>query len=501
VKIEKALTYWFALGCLSFIGCTAPAAPRRVILVVADGMGPAQAALGLSYAGEVEERRLNLEGLMARGRTGYTLLSTDDSVVVDSAASASQMATGVTVLSESLSVEPRGERMETILEWAEEQGLATGLVTNTRLSHATPAAFAVHHVSRYVSEEDIANELVSGSEVEVMLGGGARAFVPQGTRVADALPGISPELDGLSNRTDDRNLVEEARENGYAIASDRSSLKRAVRGSGAVLGLFSSSHFPYVVDRRNEGWDGVPGLDEMTEAALEVLEKSEEGFFLMVEGGRIDHAGHHNDAGTMLQEILDLDEAVGVAMRFQSRHPETLLIVTADHATGGFSLTYSLPPEPLERSLASGDAYQQRWYYPGTEELRILGRQKASFERILDRAGMDVERLIDEVEQGTGLLLTRDEASGVLVRNDEGHAKTHDFRKFYADPADSPMCLLGRALARQTSVVWSTGGHTSELVLTFGTGPGAEKLRGIYPDTHIYSVMREALEAKEAGGQ
>jgi alkaline phosphatase len=292
-------------------------------------------------------------------------------------------------------------------------------------------------------------------------------------------------------------LVEEVRDGGYAIAGDRSSLEKAVEESEAVLGLFSSSHLPYVVDRRNEGLSDVPGLDEMTEAALTVLDKHEEGFFLVVEGGRIDHAGHDNDAGTMLQEILEFDEAVGVGMRYQSLHPETLVIVTADHATGGFSLTYSLRSEPLEMSLPNGDVYRSSWYYPGTEELKILGRQKASFERILDRADMDVDRLIEEVERGTGLLLTREEARQVLIRNDEGHAETHDFREFYADYASSPMCLVGRALARQTSVVWSTGGHTSDPVLTFGIGPGAEKLQGVYPNTHIYSVMREALGARE----
>jgi alkaline phosphatase len=232
----------------------------------------------------------------------------------------------------------------------------------------------------------------------------------------------------------------------------------------------------------------------MTEAALSVLGRNEKGFFLVVEGGRIDHAAHDNDAGTMLHEILELDEAVGVGMRYQGQHPETLIIVTADHGTGGFSLTYSLRSEPLELTLASGETYKSYWYYPGKKELEILGRQKASFGRILDRADMDADRLVEEVERATGLTMTRDEAEQALIRNEEGSAETLDFREFYVDYDSSPMCLVGRALARHTSAVWSTGGHTSDPVFTFGIGPGAEKLRGIYPDTHIYDVMKSALE-------
>jgi alkaline phosphatase len=430
---------------------------------------------------------------MESGHTGYVLLHTHDSVVVDSAASASQMASGFTARSETLAVEPDGGRVETLLEWAEERGLATGLVTNTRLSHATPAAFATHQISRYVDEQDIVDDMISEPEIEILLGGGARAFVPHQSRVSDVLPGVPPELDGDSRRTDDRSLPEDAKARGYAIASDRKSLEKAVAESEKVLGLFSSSHLPYVVDRRNEGLSEVPGLDEMTEAALTVLGTNERGFFLVVEGGRIDHAGHDNDAGTMLHEILEFDEAVGVGMRYQSLNPETLIVVTADHGTGGFSFTYSLRSEPLELPLANGETYKSYWYYPGKKELEILGRQKASFERILDRAGTDVDRLIEEVERETGLLMTREEAKQVLTRNDEGLAETHDFREFYVDYDSGPMCLVGRALARHTSVVWSTGGHTSDPVFAFGAGPGAEKLRGVYPNTYLYDVMKEAL--------
>ena len=105
----------------------------------------------------------------------------------------------------------------------------------------------------------------------------------------------------------------------------------------------------------------------------------------------------------------------------------------------------------------------------------------------------DVLSLIEEVELGTGLTITRDEAMRVLARDAEGQPELHDFRHFYTDDEDIPQCLLGRVLARQTSVVWSTGGHTTEPALTFGSGPGAEGLRGVYLNTHICSVIKKAL--------
>ena len=126
-----------------------------------------------------------------------------------------------------------------------------------------------------------------------------------------------------------------------------------------------------------------------------------------------------------------------------------------------------------------------------------MGRQDRSFWRILERAGADPKKLQQEVQSATALSLTSDEVARVLARNAEGHAETGDFREFYPEPEGVPLALLGRALSRQTSVAWSTGGHTSEPVLTFGIGPGAEGLRGVYRNTHLHDVMKQSLEAAE----
>jgi alkaline phosphatase len=149
----------------------------------------------------------------------------------------------------------------------------------------------------------------------------------------------------------------------------------------------------------------------------------------------------------------------------------------------------------LEVDLPSGDKYLCHWYYPGKTELEILGRQTASYEAILNKAGAEAERLMEEVKRETGLVLTLAEARETLLRDTEGHAVPRDFKEFYADYESAPQAMLGRALARQTSVAWSSGGHTSDPMLTLGIGPGSEGVRGVYLNTRIYEVIRKALEA------
>ncbi len=467
---------------------------RSVILFVGDGFGATQTSLGVQYARLIEKRELNIESLMRDGNTGYALPLPFDSIVTDSAAAATQFATGQAVRNETLGLNSDGYPIETILEWAHARGLGTGLVTNMRITHATPAAFAVHQGSRYESEQTLMDDILQEGDVDVFLGGGARALVPAGSWVSEALPGIPKELDGESNRDDELNRVEELAGQGYAIVSDSPSLLEAASHATKLLGMFSADHLPYVIDRRQMKLSTVPTLAEMTSGGLDVLSRHAEGFFMLVEGGRIDYAGHANDAGSLLHEILDFDEAVGKGLAFQRSHPDTLVLVTGDHGTGGFSFSDGNFGPAAELSLDSGIVYQPDCCYPPKDHLEILFRQNASYPYILQQAGMDPEKLVELVLAHTGLEMTMDEARDALARNEQGLARTKDFRPFYSDPDDSASALIGRALSRHTYVVWSTGEHTTDLVPTYGRGPGAEKLRGIYPNTHIYSVMRETLE-------
>jgi len=170
--------------------------------------------------------------------------------------------------------------------------------------------------------------------------------------------------------------------------------------------------------------------------------------------------------------------------------------VTGDHGTGGFSFTDAAFGLPADLPLDSGMVYQPEWGYPTKKHLELLGRQSASYTYILQQAGMDPEKLIELIRVHTGIEMTTDEAIKALVRGDDGLPGTKAFRRYHDGPEDTASALLGLALAEHSFVVWSTGEHTSDPVPTYGRGPGAEKLRGIYPITHIYSVMRETLERR-----
>jgi alkaline phosphatase len=251
-----------------------------------------------------------------------------DSAVTDSAASATAIASGVSTTNRSIGLDPRGAVVRTCLEDARDAGRTTALVTTTRITHATPACFAAHVQSRD-DENTIARHLLE-TPVDILLGGGAARFLggPGGQSL--------PELVA-----------------GYRLVRTADELAAAPR-DGRLLGLFAASDLPYRIDR--DGGDGeatgVPTLAAMTRAALDRVDTAR-GFFLMVEGGRIDHAEHSNDAAALLGEMRELDEAIAVALDFARAHPEVALILTADHETGGVCVTTRGEDGPTAEDFAA----------------------------------------------------------------------------------------------------------------------------------------------------
>lgn len=480
-------------------GCSGPGAPepaaRNVILFIGDGFGMNQFSLGVSYATEITGGMLRMSELADAGEAGYSLPYAYDRVLTDSAAAAAQMATGRRALTETLSVDPEtAEPIPTILEWAEERGLATGLVSNMRLTHATPAAFKVHARSRYVPEPELAEQLFTEPEVEVLLGGGGRAMVPEGQRAAGSVPGLPEATDGDSNRSDDRNLIADAESRGYTVVGDREGLA-AARGAERLLGIFAASHLPYVLDRSFGGLDdSIPSLAEMTDAALASLSGDADGFFLMVEGGLIDYAGHENDAGAMLAEILDFDAAVGAAYDFAAAREDTLVLVTADHGTGGFTFTYG-PDGPGPLPEAVDWDYRAGSEMAGRRHLELLTRQRRSLTEAMREVSSPATpaSVLEVIEEATGIRLTDDEAASLAAALNRDPPAPPGNTRYYLDDFAWPVVLAAQALANHTHAVWSTGGHTSEPVILLGYGPGAAGVRGIGLNTRVYEIIRTAL--------
>jgi alkaline phosphatase len=273
---------------------------RNIILLIGDGMGSAavQAAMIAS------EYPLNIERATV---TGFQKTASADNIITDSGAAATAIATGVKTYNGSLGVDIYGKPLKSILEIAEELGYSTGLISTSAITHATPAAFISHRVSRF-DYENIASDYLK-TDIDLFIGGG---------------------FDHFAKRTDTHNLIDSLILRGYEVDTTMAEVTRSL--SGKIAGLVAHVHNPY---RMNGRGDMLPSA---TLKAIGILDKNEKGFFLMVEGSEIDWAAHENNSSALIDETLDFDKAVGIALDFAKIDRQTLVIITGDHETGGVSI-------------------------------------------------------------------------------------------------------------------------------------------------------------------
>ena len=317
-----------------------PGSPTNVIILIGDGMGVSQVTAARVELGELQMERLTTGG--------FSTTFASNRLVTDSAASGTALATGHKSYNGAISVSPDKKPLKTVLEHAEDRGMATGLVTTCAITHATPAVFASHVESRSMYEE-IARQM-TGSGVDVMFGGGLSYFLPKS------------EPGGV--REDDLNLLDELRERMPVALSTEEFRNLGVVDAAAAL--LYPEHPPIVTSRE------LP-LAEMTRKALDILSRDEDGFFMMIEGSQIDWAGHENDHEWLIGEMADFDEAVGVVMDFAETDGRTLVVVTADHETGAYAvLDGSLEKHTVDRPAFGTDNHSASMvpvlaYGPGSE--------------------------------------------------------------------------------------------------------------------------------------
>jgi alkaline phosphatase len=410
-------------GCSDSVAAPqdAPAAPKSVILLIGDGTGPQQLGLLMDWADAAGKSPTAFERLANAGTTGVLKTAAADSPLTDSAAGATALACGVSTVNGAISVDASGKKLTTCLEDARAKGRRTGLVTTTTITHATPACFAAHIGDRGEEAEIASQYIAEGLGADVMFGGGRRSF-------SDA-------------------LLAQAGEKGWKLVATREELAALPAATPKALGLFSKGQVPYAIDRDAPGEAQAPSLADMTRKALELLSQGDKGFFLMVEGGRIDHACHGNDAAAALGELREFDDAIALCEEFRAKHPDTLVIVTADHETGGLTVTTGNPPSVI----APGQFLALAKVEKSVESMGLAGRVPKDF---------------DPAKFGLG------------------HVAFYPPNYWVADS-------IAIERSAQYCVTFSTSSHSTTPVLIAAAGPGAAAFNGVQRNTIVGAKLRE----------
>jgi alkaline phosphatase len=274
--------------------------PKNIILMIGDGMGVAQVFAGITGNGG----HLFLDNFK---HIGFSETQAADQYITDSAAGGTALSTGVRTYNGAIGVDVNQKPVKTILEEAEEQGLSTGLVSTSAITHATPASFIAHQGARG-SYEAIAADFLK-TDIDVFIGGGYKNF---------------------SDRQDGQDLISKLKAKGYQVLQDINEIASVKYGK--LAGFTATEHNGRVAERGNM-------LPVATKTAMQILNNNIKGFFLMVEGSMIDWGAHAGNTSYVVEEMLDFDQAIGKALEFANKDGQTLVIVTADHETGGASIT------------------------------------------------------------------------------------------------------------------------------------------------------------------
>ena len=445
-----------------------------VIFVVGDGMPTGVVrAMHEIRTGVFGRKDSNLYARLRdpKSSIGYMATASLSSIVTDSAPASAAWSTGVHTVNHTLAALPDGRPLKTIFELLKPRGVACGLVTTTRVTHATPAAWISHQTDRDL-EDTIAEEMLA-FKPDVLLGGGRKHF--------DA-----------AKRKDGKDLLAAFGAAGYDVTNDRAALLAAPANAKPLVGLFSGSHVPYYVDRLNDSsLSGLPSLPEMTTAALRRLAKSPDGFLLQVEAGRIDHASHSNDAWSAIMDTVELDDTLGVIDAYLKVNPRTLVIFTSDHGNSGWGVNGTGPE-----------------YNDATTALRSYRAGKASFEATIKRMkGKSVGEIQTLMAEMSGYPISPAAAELVVQAMQPG------YKSFPGDFVYQPDATMGRILAdsqypdkhgtptvRRGNVGFTSCNHTAEdqLLLAYGHKAKEQGLDRLVANTDLFGVMCRAFGVHHA---
>ena len=438
--------------------------PSKIIHLVADGMSLATLSMADQLAHLSRKRGLAWLELHQRAGAHHGLMNMRslNSLVTDSSAASSSWGSGSRIVNGTVNILPDGRELTTIYELFAQAGWKRGLVTTTEITHATPAGFATKGLKREAAEAIATQYLDRG--VEVLLGGGRKFF-------------------DKTKRKDKRDVFAEYRGKNYAILNEADDLAGAPLDK-PWLGTFAPSHLPFTVDHTRDVKlaKAVPTLAAMTKRALEKLVRHER-FILQVEGGRVDHGCHMNDAAAAFFDQIAFDEALEVCIEFQRQHADTLLVITTDHSTGnpglnGTGLNYSLSPLLFSNLLDVKASFSEILIQLGVaQDPRKISVPAEPEKKLVPVT--DPSKIIAIIKETTGYELTLRRAKLLLP-----------FLKKEGEPVynlmNSLTCQLGQLMANYSGVGWTSGAHTSDYVPISAFGPGAERFAGFIQNTDVF---------------
>ncbi|KAG5930579.1 hypothetical protein E4U42_006667 [Claviceps africana] len=459
------------------------AAKRNLVFMVSDGMGPASLSLTRSYRQHVHGLPEGDVLTLDKHFWGSSRTRSSSSLVTDSAAGATAFSCGKKSYNGAISILPDYQPCGSVLEAAKRAGYATGLVVTTDITDATPACFASHVLMRQMQDEIALQEIGQGPlgrSVDLMLGGGRCHFLPNST--------------AESCRQDNVDVVALAREkHGWTYADTRTAFDDLDGGNKAslpLLGLFATADVPFEIDRRNMN-DIYPSLSEMAKTALRALEKStadsDKGFFLMIEGSRIDHAGHINDPAAQVREVLEYDDTFAAVLDFiRSSATETILVATSDHETGG-----------LATALQEPGHWPVYDWYP-----QVLANASQSCERLaatllkhVSASSSSSTSSHDEAQPMNKQQLKRWIDKELVVSGLGISDATDEELTFLAEHPEASLTAFAAMISLRAHVGWSTHGHTAVDVNVYSSGgPEAERIRGNVENTEIGQFLSRYLK-------
>ena len=438
--------FLFLFVAIFALVCAGAEKPKYLFLFIGDGMSIPQRMTGEEFA-RTQGMKLVMNSMPY---TATTRTSSANSFVTDSAAAATAIACGTKTLNGRIGLDKEGNRLESMAEVAKKAGYKVGIITSVNLNHATPGGFYGHRKSRGEGY-NIGLDLVA-SGFDFFAGG--KLFSTNDTK--------NPNYKG--------DIYDLARKAGYKVVKGAEGLKSLTPADKKVLMRASSGRITPAID----GGDPGANLHDMVTKGIELLDNPN-GFFMMVEGGAIDYAGHANEPAENLRELLALDKAVQVAVDFAGKHPEeTLIVVTGDHETGGMLMGFA----------GGGHKFA----------IERLAHQKVSigrFGHILKEKNKEKKLTFEETKP----LLT--EYFGFQFTGDSPMKLTEKEIKILEDAfAKNKLPRAARqVLSGKAGVSWSTGGHTAQPVLTTAMGCGAENFTGFIENTDISKKFKALMTA------